>query len=634
MKIIPKLQQGGSFQDFFTEYQPIQIQAPRKEYRSERSESLSKKDNDKGKLTQKDFFDMIKDIDGLPNEMKAIVNNLMNTFQINNLTGQDTNDIAIMYLSNLQQLKLAKDNKVKYNEAYKNAQENGAMHEPAISSDGKLVVQLNNGKIKSVDLKTYFNNQDSYHPLTVANIAQLRAFDSEFNFDPYQAFEIMNNGVGFEAFQKLIDTAKNNLGSTEYTVGGMFTIENEASKGLKTIQDLRKQGILNDLDLQQLGGSVTAEGLYNYKVINRDQLEQIKALTTYITAVLPDRAKTWAAWKLQTPNKNKATNDLVFQYLIGSQTTSHTFEPSYKGDIDKSKSSSDKDGDDSTKEGFVAQVQSGKGGNDTPFTYLLKNTSATAYGSKYYGMIEGVDSNCSLEQFLNKSGFGFLVTEPESITFGDIPINKDSYKDIMVKASAGAYAVTLPTKNGKLWLEAIPVYDKFQKELRNSGINPNTNEYIIKVQELLKKPEYTELSNIINNNGELNPNYSGHFLVLEALTSEKAKGIYDNKLYNLSDLESDFIQDVSDNDDLYDTLEEGLSTENNKYDLSNNFLYHDDIYRGNVYIPLNSNRINAMNADENKIKEQKAKEYEEMQQNWNKDQIKNINTSSNTLNKP
>jgi hypothetical protein len=65
-------------------------------------------------------------------------------------------------------------------------------------------------------------------------------------------------------------------------------------------------------DRLQAMGSVTAEGLYKYKVIDKTQLQQINSMLSYITSVLPDRAKTWAAFKMGTSDKNKATRDLVF----------------------------------------------------------------------------------------------------------------------------------------------------------------------------------------------------------------------------------------------------------------------------------------------------------------------------------
>ena len=261
MNVIPKFQQGGSFDAFFTEYRPIQTQAPRRtQQRESGSQSSSKgsNDNEKGKLTEKDIFTMIKDIDGLPNEMQTLVSNLMKTFQISNLTGINTNSLATTYLSNLYQLKIAQQNKVKYDEAVKNASQNGAMQEPAISPDGKLIVQTQDGGIHTVSLETYFSNKDRYSPLTVSNIAHLRAYDTDFN-NNQTSFDIINNSMGFEAFQKLVDTAKVKLGTTEYVRSGYFSAEGQASKGLQLIQRLKQEGVLDDLDVAQLGGSVTAE---------------------------------------------------------------------------------------------------------------------------------------------------------------------------------------------------------------------------------------------------------------------------------------------------------------------------------------------------------------------------------------
>lgn len=49
---------------------------------------------------------MLKDLDGLPNEMQQLVSNLTNTLRIAKITGQDDiNDLATTYLTNLYKLK-------------------------------------------------------------------------------------------------------------------------------------------------------------------------------------------------------------------------------------------------------------------------------------------------------------------------------------------------------------------------------------------------------------------------------------------------------------------------------------------------------------------------------------------------
>lgn len=633
MNVIPKFQQGGSFDAFFTEYRPIQTQAPkRSQQREPRSQGSSKgnDDNEKGKLTEKDLFTMIKDIDGLPNEMRALVTNLMNTFQMSNLTGTNINSLATTYLSNLYQLKIAQQNKAKYDASVKNASQNGAMQEPAISTDGKLIVQTEDGEVRTIGLETYFNNKDKYSPLTVSNIAHLRAYDSDFN-NNQTSFDIINNSMGFESFQKLVETAKANLGSTEYTRNGYFSAEGQASKGLQLIQRLKQEGVLDDLDIEQLGGSVTAEGLYDYKIIDKDQLQQIKALTSYISALFPDRAKTWAAWKLQTPDKNKATQNLVLQYLLSGQTTSHSIDITYHGTMDhamsktKDKSGSSKEED--PKEGFWRQVQSGKGGTDSSYNIIINNTSMSLTGGKYYGAVPGSDTNCSLGDYIFKSGLGYLRTDKNGITFGNIEISPDSFDDVMVNTRSGAYAITLPTRNGKVWLEAVEVYNNFKKDLKKSGLNPGTDQYNLKVKQLLKNPEYSALAPLIQSDGELNPNNSAHFLVLEGITSNKASGISNSgNKQSISDFNNNFIVEVGDDKELYRTVQEGLSSkERGEYKLDYNEWYdvlswvnrYDKLYKGNIYIPLNTNPINAMNADSNDIKASIAQNYEEMQQEWN-----------------
>lgn len=629
MNVIPKFQQGGSFDAFFTEYRPVQAQAPRRsQQREPRGQDSSRDDNEKGKLTEKDLFTMIKEIDGLPNEMQTLVNNLMKTFQLSSLTGVDVNDLATTYLSNLYQLKIAQQNKVKYDEALKNAQQNGAMHEPAISPDGKLVVQTGDGTINTVSLETYFNNKDKYSLLTVSNIAKLRAYDTKFN-NNQTSFDIINNSMGFESFQKLVETAKANLGSTEYTRNGYFSNEGQASKGLELLRTLQQDDQVQGL------GSVTAEGLYEYKIIDKNQLQQIKALTSYITKLFPDRAKTWAAWKMQTTDKNRATEDLVFQYLISDQTTSHSFNINYKGTMDhamgKTKESSGGSKDEDPKVGFWKQVIAGQGGTETPYSLIVENTSMTLTSGKYYGATPGPEQNCSLGDYLSKSGLGNLRTSKDNITFGNIELSPDSFDDIMVNTRSGAYSVTLPVRNGKVWIEAIEVYNNFKKELKESGLKQGTSQYDLKVKELLRNPEYSALAQYIQNNGELTPSNSAHFLVLEGVTSSKAQGInIDGHKQSISDFDTNFIIE-SDDEELRRTLEAGLSSKDRGkyktdydewYDVSSWFGNYDKIFKGNIYIPLSTNPIDAMNADKNDIKETTAKRYEEMQQEWIKENIK------------
>lgn len=607
MKITPKFQKGGQFEAFFTTYTPIQApsQAQRESSRSKQSSG----DEEKGKLTEKDLFAMLKDIDGLPNEISAIVYNLMDTFRLNNLTGADPGSLATTYLENLYQIKIAAQNKQKYDAAISTAQKNGAMAEPAISMDGNIVVQNSEGQIDTISLNEYFSNNGQYQPLTVSNLAKLRAYTPQLA-NNQSIFDIINNSMGFESFQSLVDQAKKMLGSSENIKNGYFSAEGQASKGLALLNTLRQD------DRIQALGSITTNGLYEYKIIDKNQKAQLDALTSYIISVFPDRAKVWASIKTGNSNKNEALKDLIEAYLFSGTTQSHSSDIQYKGSIDKVKGNSSGSQED-PKKGFWSQVQSGHGGEDFRFTILSKQGSMSI-DAKYHGTTPGLDSNKSLGDYINSSGVGYLSKNNKNITFGDKKISIDSFNDVMVNAGSGVAIVTLPIKvDGTVDLDVTERWSNIIKELENSGLQPNTPEYISKQKQLLSQ---IQLGNLIDSSGNLNRNRFGQFLVLEGYTSKIAKTVQDGKSISFKDVQSDYIIPVGDDDELYNMVQRGLSNKDRgEYKFNKNWDWsfgYDELYRGNIYIPLNTNPISGYNADKNDIKESTSYLYEKAQQQY------------------
>lgn len=621
MKVIPKFQRGGGFESFFTTYVPAQIQSSNQTSRGGGSSGETKTKKEKGELTEKDFFDMLKDIDGLPNEMSSIVGSLINLFRFNSLTGVDPGDLTTLYLSNLYEVKVASDNKKTYDKAIEQASKNGAMTEPAISIDGKLVVQDNgNGKITTVSLSNYFENKDQYAPLTVSNLANLRAYSPELAYNT-EVFNIINNSVGFESFQALMKQAAQTLGSTEYTRNGMFSAEGSASKGLALLYTLRED------DRVQAMGSVTAEGLYKYKIIDKNQLGQINALTDYMLATLPDNAKTWAAFKLKTPNKDEAAKELIVSYLTAGVSSSHTFDIDYQGSMDKITGTKTDSSETNPKEGFWVQVQTGKGGDDTIYS-LLNNTSLMQVSGKYYGTTPGLEVSKSFNAYLADSGVRNVIKNMNNITFGNIQLSSNSYNDVIIDANGGAMTATLPiTPEGKVDFSVLDTYTEIQNKLKEQGLTPNTREY---TEQLVKELTDNGLNYLVDaQRGIIDINKFGHFLILKGVTSSKAVAVQNNKKVNLDDVTSDYIVDASDDDQLYNVIRQTLSTKDSEYKLDENNWYDwngwDKLYSGNIFIPLNMNTINGMNADDNDIKSSTALEYEQ-----NMQRIQKLNNQKST----
>lgn len=622
MKIVPKFQKGG-YTSYFTMYQPVKV--PELETKTTSSESTtttkkksSKSDDDeddtKGKLTEKDFFNMIKDINGLPNEMTEIVQNLTRTFQLQNLTGLNTQDLATTYLKNLLQIKIAAQNKTKYDKAWENAAANGSMAEPAIALNGDIMVQTKDGKLTNVNLATYYANKDQFTPLSVSQLLNLRAHSKSANWDQ-KIFNIVNNSMGFESFSALLEKAKTTLGSNSYSETGIRG--KDALLGLQVINSLPQKE--KEKYIQW-----AVDGVYNYDSANTSNVEQINALLNYMVTTLPQRAKTWAAIKTGITDENTAAKVLIGEYLKSGVINNSSYKVTYAGTqedlmgTDKSsKNGSAANSADKTDAGFWTQLQAGQGGDDMPYT-LINGKGVQTIDGKYYGTTPGLEGDMSLGSYISKSKLGYLIKDTHDITFGDIPISTDSFRDVMINAASGVMAVTLPKKlDGTVDLSIASKYTAIVDQLKREKIDPGTDHYNKRMAQLLKA---NELDTLLTSDGMPNPNRFGFFLVLTGLTSKKAKGVTNtsnNETKSFEDINSDWIVNAGDENSLYETLKAGLTEGKTKYDADAagyGTFYNDDLYKGNIYIPLNINPINAKNADNSTISDAESRLYEKLTQ--------------------
>lgn len=623
---MPKLQKGGGFESFFTTYMPIQIQSPSQTSQSRGSSGETKTKKEKGEFTEKDFFDILKDIDGLPNEIDAIARNLLNTFRLSALTGVDPGDLATTYLSNLYQITAASQNKDTYDKVVEQANKNGAMAEPAISIDGKLVVQNSDGGISTVSLDKYFQNKDKYKLLTVSNLANLRAYSPELAYNP-DVLNVINNSVGFESFQALIKQAAQTLGSTEYTRNGMFSAEGNASKGL----DLLKT--LIDDDRVQAMGSVTAEGLYKYKIIDKNQLNQINALTDYILDTLPNNAKTWAAFKLGKSDKDKATKELIVKYLTSGASISHTFDIDYQGSMDKvagkSKEGSEKGTSDDTKMTFLTALQNGYGGrNETRTLNFGNNTNFNVTGTAY-GASQGIDNkviiNSTLENLLAQTGIAG-ITNADSITFGDNLVNSNQLNKIAIENTGGFWAVLPCIKEGNAVTPNFELINQFDKLVQEVINETSDNATLDQKWELLEKKlqNEPELQELLTMSGKVDPSKVSAFYIVDGLASDRNFTFKNSDGSNLSGNSNPLIWSTNSQADIdyfKATTGEKDFDDPQWYNPFDAFgLYngaYDTLYKSKVFIPIQTNnRLAAVIFSGQEIKDDNARALEEESQRF------------------
>lgn len=614
MKIIPKFQKGGGFESLFTTYVPVQAPQQTRSAQTSQSERSSRQDSDdddRGKLTEKDFYAMLKNIDGLPNEMQSIVSHLIDTLSINKIAGIELSDLSTTYLQSLYKIRQAVNNKKQYDDAQKRAIETGAISEPAITVDGKLVIQDEEGRIRQVSLRDFMSNKDQYKAaLTVSNLLNLRAYSPSFAND-FSVFDTVNSSIGYQSFQKLVKEAVHTLGSTQVSREGIFSNEGQASKGLALLQTLKEQGQI------QPGTSTTSEGLYKYKIIDKNQKRQIDELTSYISALLPENAKIWAALKLGTSDKEKATASLITTYLSSGENTTNEvlIEPKStdKGTTGGSKSGS-KASTDEPDMTFLTALQNGYGGSYERRKYNPGGNGAFYVTGSYYGAFLNqkgdVISDVTLQGLLTQTGLAG-ITNPNSITFGDNLIKANQLPLIAVQNTGGVYTILPCKRNGTQVtpdFELMGAYDTLVQEVNNELGSTATFE---QREEALQRKiqQHPELRELLDVSGKLDYNKFCAFVVVDGLASDLNFTFKSKDGKDISESPNPLIQRTDDGADqkyfdsvTQEKLNDGLFK--NVFGLGIN---EDTLYKSTVFIPINTNnRLSGVLFSGQKLKDSTA----------------------------
>lgn len=615
MNIVPKLQEGGNISSLFTTYRPVQtpqVQAPQgvklsnsdKESLSIKSSSKDEdKEDTKGKLTEKDLFNMIKDVDGLPNEMKSIITNLKRTLATESLVGADTGELANTYLSSLYKLKLANQNKKRFDESIKEAKDNGSLGEAAITLSGKLLTTDKNGNIMKISLEQYQENPKSYQLLTNSNLAWFRKYDSRTAFSKNdEFFEIISNGMGYESFQKLLQQATIALGNYKYEEQG--AIEKKALAGLQALQGKSEE------EKEKIISSITGNNV-KYTLTQDSNEENIKTLITYLSRALPERSRVWAALKTGKPEQ-EAIVSLVGNYLMGNmkQTKSIKIDiPSEGKDGKKSGDSSDLDKMQlNTSQRFL-------NGLGVQSTYVLNPGTSRAVQVVANTMpltdAEGkpIGTNSTLQDAVSGEYAGIL--DITHATIGGHTINSAAFGSIILsdgKISSIDYPCTIKN-NGEIIPNTSPKVIKAKQEaeqlLRSKGVDVRKPEDIKKYWRAINAAyKKYGLSDAYNDQGEPIGSWR-RFGVVNVTASDKALGMDEMD-------DNPLLKEVT-NDSVIDNLIQiTKDNEFNKKGFFNSLTgSYNRFYEGTLWIPLD---VNYHASTTSKMTVGEARSLEEAQQ--------------------
>lgn len=623
MKVIPKLQDGG-FMSLFTQYTPVQSPAPsqsargsasREERGSEREEST------KGKLTEKDLFELVSKVDGLPNDTRALVSSLQNMFQMQQITGtSDVSDLTSTYLSNIYQIKMASYNKKEYDKAYTEVTKNGGLNEYAITASGQVIVMDEDDNLKQISVAELLKGTSKYRPLTNSNLLYLRAYQPEY-INNNQILNTVANGIGMEQVDKMIREKLSSLGTSE-TVRSGYSVKADSyiAQGLNVLSQVESAAVAGQTGM-------TLDGMYKNKIITKDQKQQAEAALQYIYNTLPDNAKTLLSIKAgNASNPQAGAQAVILQLITSRMSQTNSSETTWEGTLEQvTKSGKGKSGSGSGDDGLGSDdiktapyynMSRMIGGNPTSLSINKGTNYQMDVDGINYPSIPGFDGKpigkTSLENLL-VSGLQGVVTDKNAITFGNVVLSSNDFENVMYDGTGGAMAI-LPTKLSNTGrkvvdLEALDRWEAANKQLRDMGIksiyDPNHQQEIVQV---LYQNQLEKLVNV--SSGSLDYSALGQFMIVDGYAVDhSSKNTFKD---------SSFVTKVDETSDEIPMIERALSTDkdqsNYKIDVDNWYDWngHNTVYKGSIYIPITSNQLQALTASGQHVKEGPAiqKEYE------------------------
>lgn len=612
MKVVPKFQKGGGFDALFTQYIPIQREAPRQVSRSSSSKE-EKESEDKGKITEKDLLELVSKVDGLPNDLNKLASDLIDTLRFQSISGVgDISDLATAYAANIVSIKTAKFNKEEYDNAYKEVVKNGGLQEYAITDSGQVIVMDKDQNITQMKVEDILRSGGDYTPLTNSNLLYLRAHSPEYA-NKNNIFNIVSNGIGLKEINDIIKAELSTLGSTE-TVRAGYSIK----EGQKIQQGIQ---VLSEAASSEVAGmaGMTLDGLYKNKVITKDQKEQAEAALQYIYHMLPTNAKTLLKLKAgNAENPDKGARDLIGLIITSRMSATNSFESDYEGTLEqvltkgtkgKRKGDGEDWGSDDVKSGPYYNMSRMIGFGSELKVTINKGTNYQMEINGYnYPSIADINGKPVGQTSLNTllySGIGGAVADQNAITFGNNVLSTEDFNNIMYNGRGGTMAI-LPTKiteNGRkvVDLEVLDRWEAANNELKQMGIDSVLDKD--RTEEIRQVLYSNNLDQYVNISTGL-PDYSafGQFLILDAYAVDK-----DDKFSG-----SQYISKIDPSDSEKKMIEQALSTDDNKYKIDSGWWSFDDIYRGSIYIPFTSNQLQALTAEGQHIKETMAneKQYE------------------------
>lgn len=602
MKIIPKYDQGGYLQ-YFAQYTAAQTpqMTPQRAAAEERPAKVAKQEKDE-MISSKDIIDLMKGTKGLTNEMQVSMSQLVKSMKLSEMLGATTDDLLRTFAQFKVQAETMEHNKAVFDEAVKQTKQDGALSDPAISASGNLLYQKRDGSLGEVSVETYLSDKNSYKVISNDQFINLRQYTLAMAFDQNYT-NVLDNSMSIKKFNSIVKDLKNEIGNSEYSFSGVSNYKKGIKEGLEALDNLSKE------DKQRILSSYSKDGVYDFTVIHNSNIKQIQQAIQTISELIPDNAKTWAAYKVGNTKEN-STKAIVTSLLLGGMKTVDKFDVKY-GKTKEGTSSQDSSSDTS-KLKINAPTKFVIGGGN-PVMYNIHSEDGNGVNAP--ARVMPLTSNNgdylgtnALAQDVFSGAFS-SVLDSQNISIAGHRIDPVLLNEIVIR-DGNIASIDFPAiidKNGNvvpdLSFKTVAAKNKADKRLKEMGININDQNQIIKNVDKINKIYRDEgLPEAYTQDGKVNGNTWRRFGVMNIQTTTNVLG---------DDVDGHLVSKIED-ENIVNGFKQVMKSKFPKYQFPSKFWGFKGIYSTELWVPIKTD-VNTSLANE-KMNPDQFNNIEAMQQ--------------------
>ena len=608
--MIFKFQQGGTTPPYVA-YQPVIVSDKRTTATQEEAAAAKvASDSDKGKLTSKDLYTMLKEkLKGLPSDVDAAMWKLQSVEESLNLDffHDFTSNIENKYLNALQTMNQLSFSREQYDKALDNVKSNGGLNEAAIDQYGQ--VYMTNGKDYKL-MSPEEAKQSGWKQMTNQDLLYLRANDPSLSGKD-EILNVVNNGIGISQVTKMIQDSIGNLG----------TNSNSETAYATTQQGQLIQGLNDFIKAAQETGQYDAsiEDLYKAQIINKTQAQQASQAIAYIYKTLPQNAKSLLKTRTEGGTDKEALN-LISTLVLSKTSTEKSFSADLEGGPTKKSMSKDANAgskdDTDMKTSLPLQIMQDMGESDVAPITIDKGDGIqmSVYGSFFSAVTDkkgDTITNTSLQNMLAQSGLQDIVKNVRNITFGDQKLTPEQLSKITYN-NTGVVRAELPVnEDGTVKLSVLDDFNAAMNEIKGLGNASREQVEAIKVK--------YHLDQYLKDDGTPNPKHTAPFILTEGYTTEK-NGIEDTAyVKHIKNPTDDQIQLIKDSLTV-GTGKDAKVPDIDTFDWYNPFDWFgtENIYKATIYIPISTNVGAAVRGGNQNLDYNEALKYEMKYRNFQK----------------